>query len=162
MIPAMSERLVSRRGDRRYAPERLLPPGGRVEAPDVPPRMQQLMNAGRLSSAFRRELRGRELDLRLARLLVCFSPGYPLRPRDIAWLLGVARSTASGLLDDAEREGLVDKFYWPVDRRGTWAQLTKRGRSALAHVEAALSAAEPDEPRFGWAYGRRATPPWDP
>ena len=93
---------------------------------------------------------------RLARLVLLFYGRYMLRAADVAWRLNVSPSTASRHLDRAERAGLIDKFYMPLDRRGTWARLTERGRALRLEVEAALAAIPSHHRPRGEAYGLRA------
>ena len=117
-----------------------------------------------MSSCLRRALRARGVDARMARLVLCFYARAKVRPRDIAFGCAVSTSTASRWLDQADAEGLVDKFYDDVaDLRATSARLTARGRELRATVEALLVSAAPYAPtHFGKAFGARRAPPLDP
>jgi len=128
----------------------------------APESADALADAGRTGSALRLRLKQRGIDPKLARLVLLFHTRVPIRVADLAWALGVSPSTASRWLDRAEREGLVDKYYEPIDRRGTAGRLTQRGVDLRARVEDALANIPSNERRRGIAYGLRATPSWDP
>jgi DNA-binding MarR family transcriptional regulator len=100
----------------------------------------------------------------MARLVLCFYGRHKVRPRAIAFTAAVHPSTASRWLEQAEAEGLVDKFYDDVaDLRATSARLTARGRALRATVEDLLVSAAPYAPtHFGKAFGARRAPPLDP
>jgi len=74
----------------------------------------------------------------------------------------VSVSTASRWLDKAERDGLVDKTYELVDRRGTAARLTQRGARLRGQVERTLAGVSKrnDRPR-GPCYGVRLARSWN-
>lgn len=110
----------------------------------------------------RRRLRERGIDPKLARLVLLFYGRSNLRVAEVAWTLGVSVSTASRWLDRAEREGLVDKQYLLIDRRGTWSHLTRKGVELRRRVERVLESLPTNERPRGVAYGIRATPSWDP
>jgi DNA-binding transcriptional LysR family regulator len=75
-------------------------------------------------------------------------------------MLNVSPSTASRWLDRAERDGLGDKLYNLVDRRGTAARLTHAGVEFRQSVERVLfSLPSYDRPR-GVAYGVRRCQTW--
>jgi DNA-binding MarR family transcriptional regulator len=76
-------------------------------------------------------------------------------------MLGVSPSTASRLLDRAERDGLVDKLYHQFDRRGTWARLTTRGVALRCRVEDALAELQSNERPRGVVWGIRGIRKWD-
>jgi len=122
-----------------------------------PPHVRELTSAGPLGSALRRALRAAEIDPKMARLVLLFYEWRELRVREIAWRLGVSKSTASRHLDRAEQAGLVDKFYDnELDRRATSGRLTERGRQLRITVEKILATCTPLDPKYGWASGRRA------
>jgi hypothetical protein len=79
---------------------------------------------------------------------------------DVAWMLGVSPSTSCRLLDRAERAGIVDKLYHYIDRRGTWARLTRRGVDLRVRVEHELDAAHTNERPRGAVWGIRGSI-WD-
>jgi DNA-binding MarR family transcriptional regulator len=117
-----------------------------------------LTEAGRTGSALRLALAERGIDPKQARLVLLFYGRERHRVADVAWKLNVSPSTASRWLDKAEREGLVDKYYDLVDRRGTAARLTRAGVELRQAVERVLRTMPRDRPR-GIAMGvRQATP----
>jgi len=85
-----------------------------------------------------------------------------VRVADIAWSLGVSPSTASRWLDRAEREGLAEKVYGPVDRRGTSGRLTGKGVALRMCVERILATMPSNERPRGVAWGIRSTLSRDP
>jgi DNA-binding MarR family transcriptional regulator len=130
----------------------------RVRAEPRTPDVQMLARAGAAGSALRVRLRSAGIDPKLARLMLLFDGHTTLRVSEVAWRLNVSKATASRHLDRAERAGLVDKLYLPLDRRGTWARSTRRGRELRAAVVEHLTRSAPFERPYGPAYGIRATP----
>jgi MarR family transcriptional regulator, lower aerobic nicotinate degradation pathway regulator len=59
---------------------------------------------------------------------------------ELAGLLGLDKSSVSGLVDRAERRGLVTRTSSPSDRRAVRVQLTDGAREIAAAVEAGFSA----------------------
>jgi DNA-binding MarR family transcriptional regulator len=119
-----------------------------------------LTEAGHTGSALRLALKQQGIDPKQARLVLLFFGREQHRVGDIAWKLGVSPSTASRWLDKAERDGLVDKLYNLVDRRGTAARLTRDGVELRQRVERVLRILPTiDRPR-GVAYGIRQCPTW--
>ena len=109
-------------------PERIGAHESRARRQQVPPELvAKLADAGRTGSALRQRLKRRDIDPKLARFVLLFYRRSCVRAADIAWALGVSPSTASRWLDRAEREGLAEKVYSPVDRRGTSGRLTAKG-----------------------------------
>lgn len=151
-------RLHTRRRDPpAYRPEWLSAETAHARRHESPSELiESIGRAGAVSSALRHALRDRGIDPKLARLVLLFYGRYMLRAADVAWRLNVSPSTASRHLDRAERAGLIDKFYMPLDRRGTWARLTERGRALRLEVEAALAAIPSHHRPRGEAYGLRA------
>ena len=136
-----SPRPVSRRSNPRpYIPERL---GNRESlerrAQQPSATVRALADAGRTGSALRRALKERGIDPKQARLVLLFYRRDQYRVSDIAWSLGISVSTASRWLDKAERDGLVDKRYNLLDRRGTAATLTRAGVQLRRDVERTLA-----------------------
>ena len=156
-------RPVSRRDEpKAYLRERLSNRASRVRRAQRPPAaVQALADAGRIGSALRRALKARGIDPKQARLVLLFYRREQHRVSDIAWTLGVSVSTASRWLDKAERDGLVDKVYELVDRRGTAARLTRRGVALRQQVERTLAGVSKrtDRPR-GACYGVRLARSW--
>ena len=153
----MDERPISRRGQERhpYRPERGYFTVMRLDD-ETPSAVTDLRQYATTSSTFTRALREQGIDRAMARLVLCFYGPRMLRPRNIAWLCGVSRTTASRWLDIAEQRGLVDKYYeYTIDRRATEARLTEKGILLRATVETLLLKALPPDPRFSSAYGRR-------
>jgi DNA-binding MarR family transcriptional regulator len=161
-LPRPDVRPRSRRTRRRtYFAERLFasPPDEQARDPNDPAAAASalLIDAGSLLSALRPLLRAEDLDLRMARLALCFpTAGRPLRAADIAWRLGITTGAASRLLDHAEARGIVDKHYLYIDRRGTWVCLTTRGRAIREQVETVVRNGVCTERRRGKAFGIRA------
>jgi len=157
-------RPVSRRGEpKAYLRERLSRRAGRARRAQRPPAaVQALADAGRTGSALRRALKARGIDPKQARLVLLFYRREQHRVSEIAWTLGVSVSTASRWLDKAERDGLVDKTYELVDRRGTAARLTQRGARLRGQVERTLASVSTrnDRPR-GPCYGIRLARSWN-
>jgi len=158
-FPSDRPRPHSRRGGSKvYLLERLSNQASRErrrqQAPDI---VGALVDAAKAGSALRRSLVAAGIDPKLARLTLLFYGRSELRVADVAWMLGVSPSTASRLLDRAERAGLVDKLYHRIDRRGTWARLTRRGVDLRTRVELSLAAVRSNERPRGLAYGIRAT-----
>jgi DNA-binding MarR family transcriptional regulator len=87
----------------------------------------------------------------LAVLFVSDDGQLPLR--DIARTMGVSPPYVTKLLDDFETEGLVERAYSQMDRRVTYARLTKEGWDRCAtivpgfvsFIEAVGSVLRPDE-----------------
>jgi len=156
-------RPISRRSNPRpYLPERLSNGESRERRAQTPSAtVQALADAGRTGSALRRALKARGIDPKQARLVLLFYRREQHRVSDIAWTLGVSVSTASRWLDKAERDGLVDKVYELVDRRGTAARLTRRGVALRQQVERTLAGVSKrtDRPR-GVCYGVRLARSW--
>jgi DNA-binding MarR family transcriptional regulator len=98
----------------------------------------------------------RGIEPKLARLVLVLDGHRTTRVLDVAWRLDVSKTTASRQLDRAERAGLVDKRYLDFDRRGTWIQLTGRGRELRAQVLEVLTSLDAERPA-GPAYGMRGT-----
>jgi DNA-binding MarR family transcriptional regulator len=152
----------SRRGGAKvYLLERLSNEASRERKRQQSPEMvSALVDAAKSGSALRRRLVAAGIDPKLARLTLLFYGRQELRVADVAWMLGVSPSTACRLLDRAERDGLVDKLYHRIDRRGTWSRLTRRGVELRVRVELELGAVRSNERPRGPAYGIRATT-WD-
>ena len=123
--------------------------------------MQALSDAGRTGSALRRALKARGIDPKQARLVLLFYGREQHRVSEIAWTLGVSVATASRWLDKAEHDGLIDKVYELVDRRGTAARLTRRGVHLRTQVERTLAGVSTrnERPR-GVCYGIRLARSW--
>jgi DNA-binding MarR family transcriptional regulator len=148
-----------RHGPRIYVPERLSRTE-QVELRRKPPAAvaQRLREAGAAGSALRRRLKELAIDPKLARLVLVLDGHRTTRVLEIAWRLDVSKTTASRQLDRAERAGLVDKRYLAFDRRGTWIQLTRRGRELRARVLEEVTSLDTERPA-GPAHGVRAYRP---
>jgi DNA-binding MarR family transcriptional regulator len=163
-IPLLRDRSRphSRRGGTKvYLLERLSNQASRERKRQQSPEIVgALVEAAKTGSALRRRLVAAGIDPKLARLTLMFYGRSELRVADVAWMLGVSPSTACRLLDRAERAGLVDKLYHQIDRRGTWARLTRPGVDLRTRVERQLAAVRTNERPRGLAYGIRSTT-WD-
>jgi len=67
-------------------------------------------------------------------VLLMRSPDLTAKPSVLAAQQGVTRATMTGLLEGLERDGLVDRFPDPEDRRSTLVRLTAEGRALLDRV----------------------------
>lgn len=68
----------------------------------------------------------------------------PKRQLDLANRLGVDRTVMTYLLDDLERDGLVERQPDPADRRARLIVLTDKGTTTLAELEGRLAGVEND------------------
>jgi MarR family transcriptional regulator, lower aerobic nicotinate degradation pathway regulator len=62
----------------------------------------------------------------------------------LATTLGVDRTNLVGLLNELERDGLIERRRSPEDRRRHIVELTTKGAELLARIEFALEAVEDD------------------
>jgi DNA-binding MarR family transcriptional regulator len=81
----------------------------------------------------------RELSMIQARLLGVLRDRHPTM-NELAKLLGLDKSSITGLVDRAERRGLVERTSSTSDRRAVLVGLTRRGRSLVASVAARFEA----------------------
>ena len=156
-------RPISRRSNPRpYLPDRRLSARESRErrAQQPPAAAQGLADAGRTGSALRRALKEQGIDPKQARLVLLFYGRQQHRVSDIAWTLGVSVSTASRWLDKAERDGLVDKRYNLLDRRGTAATLTRAGVALRQQVERTLAGLPNNRRPRGVCWGIRLDRAW--
>jgi MarR family transcriptional regulator, lower aerobic nicotinate degradation pathway regulator len=58
----------------------------------------------------------------------------------LAGLLGLDKSSVTGLVDRAERRGLVERVPSSADRRATLVKLTRHGRALVGQVSAGFEA----------------------
>jgi DNA-binding MarR family transcriptional regulator len=150
-------RPISRRSNPRpYRAERLSNRESRERRRQQPPiTARALADAGRTGSALRRVLRERGIDPKQARLVLLFYGRQQHRVSAIAWALDISVATASRWLDKAERDGLVDKRYNLLDRRGTAATLTRAGVELRQEVERVLAGLPNNERPRGVCWGIR-------
>src|ERR1700754_213954 len=89
----------------------------------------------------RLERRAAEHDLSIVqtRLLGVLRDRRPTM-NELAKLLGLDKSSISGLIDRAERRGLVTRVPSTSDRRVTQVALTDQAREAIAAVESGFGA----------------------
>ncbi|HET9957427.1 MAG TPA: MarR family transcriptional regulator [Polyangiaceae bacterium] len=97
---------------------------------------------------------GAENDLSLTQLRVCgILRDRRVRMAELAEYLGLEKSTMSGLIDRAEKRGLVARSPSPEDRRAIDVYLTSEGaalvkdlyaqvRQSLAHLTSRLGASD--------------------
>lgn len=76
-----------------------------------------------------------QLSITQTRLLGVLRDRNPTM-HELAELLGLDKSSATGLIDRAERRGLVARVPSSTDRRAVLVSLTDGGRSLVAHVAA--------------------------
>jgi DNA-binding MarR family transcriptional regulator len=67
--------------------------------------------------------------------------GQPRRMIDLARSLGIEKAALTGLVDRAERRGLVERTTVPGDRRAVQVALTGAGGQAMLDFEAGLASA---------------------
>ena len=147
---------------RSYAVERLGVQESMLRrAEQAPAVVVDLANAGCIGSALRRRLRAADIDPKLARLVMLLYRHDRLRVADIAWSLTISPATTSRWLDRAEQLGLIDKQYDDLDRRGTWARLTRRGVALRNRAARLFETMQTNERPRGAAYGIRSTQGWD-
>lgn len=72
--------------------------------------------------------------------LLCILVGQPRGMADLACCFGVERAALTGLVDRAERRGLVWRATVPGDRRAVRVTLTEAGHRAAVAFHAAVSA----------------------
>lgn len=60
--------------------------------------------------------------------------GGPLRMSELAHALGIARRSATSVVDELEALGMLDRIDDPTDRRAVRVQLTGAGRKAMADI----------------------------
>ncbi|WP_318152601.1 MarR family winged helix-turn-helix transcriptional regulator [Paenibacillus terricola] len=82
---------------------------------------------------------GAELDLSIIqiRLLGILRDREPTM-QQLAQHLGLDKSSITGLIDRAERRGLVERVVSPHDKRGFLVRLTKLGRQLIEEGEARI------------------------
>ena len=87
------------------------------------------------------ERRAGEHDMSIVqtRLLGILRDRHPTM-NELAKLLGLDKSSVTGLVDRAERRGLVARVPSTVDRRAVQVRLTDRARALVAEVQAAFAA----------------------
>jgi DNA-binding MarR family transcriptional regulator len=71
--------------------------------------------------------------------LLCGLAGRPLRMVDLAQLLGIEKAALTGLVDRAERRGLVERASVPGDRRAIQVALTDDGGQAVLAFEVGVA-----------------------
>ena len=104
-------------------------------------RLPELMDlAIVLAGTVERVAEEHELTPMQARLL-CGLAGRPLRMVDLAHLLGVEKAALTGLVDRAERRGLVERLPVSGDRRAVRVALTGDGGQAMQAFEAGVASA---------------------
>jgi DNA-binding MarR family transcriptional regulator len=59
----------------------------------------------------------------------------PMRMSHVADRLGIARRSATSVVDELERRGLVERRSDPADRRAVTVQVTEKGRELLADLD---------------------------
>ena len=120
-------------------PDAALPPGGLPPVPEVAPAQlaawRTFLEAySRTLDVLSRELRDEEgLPLTWYDVLVQLSEATDnrLRMQELADAVLLSKSGLTRLIDRMEGEGLVTRYACPVDRRGTFAELTDAGRRRL-------------------------------
>jgi DNA-binding MarR family transcriptional regulator len=75
------------------------------------------------------------LPLGSTRALLVIEAGNARTPGRVAEVLGVSRTTVTGLLDRLEAEGLLTRAIDPADRRCFVLQLTAKGQELVRQLE---------------------------
>jgi DNA-binding MarR family transcriptional regulator len=82
---------------------------------------------------------GHDVSMVQTRLLGVLRDRRPTM-NQLAAFLGLDKSSVTGLVDRAERRGLVARVPSPADRRSVLVTLTDEGRALAARVQAAFEA----------------------
>lgn len=75
------------------------------------------------------------LPLGATRALLVIEAGRACTPREVAQVLGVGRTTVTGLLDKLESEGLLTRSIDRADKRSFMLELTAKGRALVEEIE---------------------------
>lgn len=86
--------------------------------------------AAELHEASRRDLASRGLNTRQAELLIILRTKGPVRQRELSEALRCTPRHVTGLVDELEEKGLVERHAHPTDRRATLVKLTTKGSSS--------------------------------
>lgn len=70
------------------------------------------------------------------RALLIIEAGGARTPRAVADLLGIGRTSVTGLLDRLESEGLLTRSIDPDDKRSFILDLTEKGQNLVAQLDA--------------------------
>ena len=76
-----------------------------------------------------------KLPLGATRVLLVIEAGRATTPGSVADVLGVGRTTVTGLLDRLEADGLLTRSIDPNDKRSFVLRLTDKGREVARQVE---------------------------
>jgi len=83
---------------------------------------------------------GRGCDLTVAQAqLLCVLTEQPMGMADLTGVLGLERSSLTGLVDRAEQRGLVERQADPSDRRAVRVALTAAGAKAVGRFHEELT-----------------------
>lgn len=83
------------------------------------------------------QTRMRETDVTLPRfdfLAILYQAGCALNMGDISHRLMVSNGNVSGLAERLSKQGLIERWQWPDDRRHWYAALTKKGHQLFEEV----------------------------
>ncbi len=69
------------------------------------------------------------------RALLIIEAGGARTPRDVADLLGIGRTSVTGLLDRLEVEGLLTRAIDPADKRSFILGLTEKGQGMVGQID---------------------------
>lgn len=70
------------------------------------------------------------------RALLIIEAGGARTPREVADLLGIGRTSVTGLLDRLEGEGLLTRSIDPADKRSFILDLTEKGQEFVSQIDA--------------------------
>ncbi|GAA2637229.1 MarR family winged helix-turn-helix transcriptional regulator [Paractinoplanes durhamensis] len=92
-----------------------------------------------IQGALERRAAEHDVSLIQTRLLGVLRDRRPTM-QELAKLLGLDKSSVTGLIDRAERRGLVTRVPSPTDRRSSLVDLTDRARELIVAVSAGFEA----------------------
>ncbi len=106
------------------------PEGLKEEILQLDRQVQRFLRAGWPSSWL-----NLNLPLGSTRALLVIEAGRATTPRRVAEVLGVGRTTVTGLLDRLEAEGLLLRAIDPADKRSFTLSLTPKGRELVEQID---------------------------
>src|ERR1700722_1847645 len=116
---------------------------GEPEQADSPPQLDPIDGLAQLSfvimGALERRAAEHDLSLAATRLLGVLRDRKPTM-NELAQLLALDKSSITGLVDRAERRGLVTRVPSPTDRRSVRVSLTDYGRSLISQASTGFQA----------------------
>jgi DNA-binding MarR family transcriptional regulator len=130
-MPSVDLSLIS--GIRRSIKEVVMPASPRQVSPETVSAIQSGLRVIVLGTERYRRLLAEQLGVSVTEIVVLghlFNYG-PMTPREIADWLGFSTGATTGVLDRAERAGLLTRRANPADRRSVVITLSANGKRAL-------------------------------